>query len=191
MFHRTLINKKIYRLGKGSRVEGGKPIKNNASTEFDLTEKNITPLGGFPHYGFVNEDFVMVKGCVMGPARRAVTLRKALFEQTSRNALEQVQLKWIDTASKNGAGRFQTKEEKTKHMGPLKKDLLRQAAKAAKAKAAEKAGKSKSGAPAKGGKAPAKSGKAPAKSGKAPAKGGKAPAKSTKAPAKSGKATKH
>ena len=24
----------------------------------DLTEKAITPLGGFPHYGEVNEDYV-------------------------------------------------------------------------------------------------------------------------------------
>ncbi|CAG8822662.1 27970_t:CDS:2, partial [Dentiscutata erythropus] len=33
--HRTEVNKKIYRIGK---------------------EKQITPLGGFPHYGVVNED---------------------------------------------------------------------------------------------------------------------------------------
>lgn len=47
--HRTEVNKKIYRIGKGED-------KKNASTEYDLTEKTITPLGGFPHYGIVNED---------------------------------------------------------------------------------------------------------------------------------------
>ncbi len=47
--HRTEVNKKIYRIGKGDD-------KANASTEHDLTEKKITPLGGFPHYGIVNED---------------------------------------------------------------------------------------------------------------------------------------
>ena len=41
-------------------------IKNNASTEYDLTEKTITPMGGFPHYGEVNNDFVMIRGCCIG-----------------------------------------------------------------------------------------------------------------------------
>lgn len=48
--HRCQINKKIYRIGEAAN-EGA---KNNASTEIDLTAKNITPLGGFPHYGVVN-----------------------------------------------------------------------------------------------------------------------------------------
>jgi hypothetical protein len=50
-------------------------VKNNASTEYDLTEKTITPMGGFPHYGEVN-NFVMLKGCVMGPKKRVITMRK-------------------------------------------------------------------------------------------------------------------
>merc|ERR1712156_974365 len=41
--------------------------------------KNITPLGGFPHYGEVNEDYVLVKGGVIGTRKRAVTLRKSIF----------------------------------------------------------------------------------------------------------------
>lgn len=51
-------------------------VKNNAATEYDLTEKTITPMGGFPHYGEVNNDFVMIKGCCMGPKKRVITLRK-------------------------------------------------------------------------------------------------------------------
>ncbi|KAH7036223.1 ribosomal protein L3-domain-containing protein, partial [Linnemannia elongata] len=39
--HRTEVNKKIYRIGKGED-------KSNAKTEYDLTEKAITPMGGFP-----------------------------------------------------------------------------------------------------------------------------------------------
>merc|ERR1719353_737776 len=46
-FHRTEMNKKIYRVGKAFN---------------DLTEKAITPLGGFSHFGEINEDFVMLKG---------------------------------------------------------------------------------------------------------------------------------
>lgn len=60
----------------GIHKKDGKVIKNNASTEYDLSEKSITPMGGFPHYGEVNNDFVMIKGCCMGPKKRIITLRK-------------------------------------------------------------------------------------------------------------------
>jgi len=111
--HRTEINKKIYRIGKGDD-------KKNATTEFDLTEKGITPIGGFPHYGEVKHDYLMIKGCVVGVKKRVLTLRKSLLSQTSRNALEDIKLKFIDTSSKFGHGRFQTKEEKTKFLGAMK-----------------------------------------------------------------------
>ncbi|NWJ08433.1 RL3L protein, partial [Crypturellus undulatus] len=74
--HRTELNKKIYRIGRGIHVEDGKVVKNNASTNYDMTEKSITPLGGFPHYGEVNNDFLMLKGCVVGTKKRVLTLRK-------------------------------------------------------------------------------------------------------------------
>jgi len=118
-YHRTERNKKVYRIGKSIKGEGGKHV-HNAITEFDLTEKSITPLGGFPHYGVITEDYIMLKGAIMGPKKRVITLRKALLPQTSRTALEQVKLKFIDTSSKFGHGRFQTAEEKGKFMGPLK-----------------------------------------------------------------------
>jgi large subunit ribosomal protein L3e len=111
--HRTEINKKIYRIGKGTNA-------NNGATEVDLTPKGITPLGGFPHYGIVREDYVMIKGGTVGIKKRVLTLRKSLIPQTSRNALEKIKLKFIDTSSKFGHGRFQTKEEKDKFLGRLK-----------------------------------------------------------------------
>jgi len=112
--HRTEINKKIYRIGKGSD-------ESNASTEFDLTKKSITPLGGFPHYGIVKQDFIMIKGCCPGVKKRPITLRKSLLVQTKRSAQEAIILKFIDTSSKFGHGRFQTEDEKNKHMGTVKK----------------------------------------------------------------------
>jgi len=112
-FHRTEINKKIYRIGKGG-------ADNNASTEADLSKKTITPLGGFPHFGIVKEDFVILKGGCPGIKKRPITLRKSLVAQTKRSALEKITLKFIDTSSKFGHGRYQTKEEKDKVMGPLK-----------------------------------------------------------------------
>lgn len=122
-FHRTEINKKVYRVGKAGHNE-------SASTEADLTQKQITPLGGFPHYGPVNNDFLVLKGCIAGPKKRVITLRKSLLVHTKRVALEQINLKFIDTSSKFGHGRFQTAEEKAKFYGTTKKSKAAKAASA-------------------------------------------------------------
>ena len=195
--HRTEMNKKIYKVGlKGD-------ASHKATTEFDVTDKPITPMGGFPHYGQVNEDFLMIKarprpparaymqrgvagarvpalrqaspaplapacrpllltaccvtppaprvcglglvsarhlivarggvhmrvgptrrtaaqGAVPGSKKRCITLRRSLIQQTSRTATEEVKLKFIDTASKFGHGRFQTSDEKAKTLGRTK-----------------------------------------------------------------------
>ncbi|CDY26350.1 BnaA03g60260D [Brassica napus] len=112
--HRTEMNKKIYRLGKVGQET------HTAMTEFDRTEKEITPMGGFPHYGIVKEDYLLIKGCCVGPKKRVVTLRQTLLKQTSRVALEEIKLKFIDTSSTGGHGRFQTAEEKAKFYGRVK-----------------------------------------------------------------------
>merc|ERR1711988_1670567 len=83
-FHRTEINKKVYKIGKNLKED-----PNNAMTENDLTEKAITPLGGFPHYGEVTEDYLMIKGAVVGVKKHLITMRKSLLAQTSRTALEE------------------------------------------------------------------------------------------------------
>jgi len=110
--HRTEINKKIYRIGKSVKDD-----PNNAVTENDLTEKAITPIGGFSHYGEVTNEFVMLKGTTPGLRKRLLTLRKSLLPQVSRKAVEKISLKFIDTSSKFGHGRFQTSEEKAKFFG--------------------------------------------------------------------------
>lgn len=114
--HRTEMNKKIYRIGAAGD-------KNTGSTEYDLTQKTVTPLGGFPHYGNVDEDFLMIKGSCPGTKKRVLTIRKSLLTHTKRSALEEVSLKFIDTSSKFGHGRFQTAAEKKSFMGTLKKDV--------------------------------------------------------------------
>jgi len=133
--HRTEINKKIYRIGEGFHTQDGKLVASNAATEYDTTEKSINPMGGFKHYGEVKQDFLMLKDCVMGPRKRVITLRKSLLAQTKRTALEKITLKFIDTSSKMGHGRFQTHEEKAAFLGPLKKDRLKQEAEAVAAQA--------------------------------------------------------
>eukprot|EP00941_MAST-03F_sp_MAST-3F-sp1_P002354 g2354.t1 len=110
--HRTEVNKKIYRIGK----EGD---ESSCTTEVDLTKKSITPMGGFPHYGVVRNDWLMIKGAVVGPKKRVITLRKSIVPNTSIAAREEIVLSFIDTSSKFGHGRFQCAAEKEKTLGPL------------------------------------------------------------------------
>ena len=111
-FHRTEMNKKIYRIGK--KGDGA-----SCQTEADLTAKSITPMGGFVHYGEIKEDWVMLKGAIVGVKKRPLILRKSLMKHSSRKHLENIEIKFIDTSSKLGHGRFQTPEEKAKFLGPL------------------------------------------------------------------------
>jgi large subunit ribosomal protein L3e len=76
--------------------------------------------------------------------------------QTSKAMTEQIKLKWIDTSSQMGHGRFQTKKEKAQWYGTLKKERLYTEEKLRKerlSRAAER--KAKGGAAAK----PTKAGK--------------------------------
>ncbi len=69
----------------------------------------------------------------MGTTKRPITLRKTLIKQTKRVAFEKIKLKFIDTSSKFGHGRFQTAQEKKNFMGLMKKDkILAEKAAAAK-----------------------------------------------------------
>ncbi|KAK4684843.1 large subunit ribosomal protein L3e, partial [Tremellales sp. Uapishka_1] len=111
--HRTEQNKKIYRIGNGTDPKSG-------STDFDLSEKTITPMGGFVRYGIIKNDFVVVKGCIVGPTKRVVTLRQSLMSHVTRAHLEKVQIKFFDTSSKFGHGKFQTKAEMAQFEGQRK-----------------------------------------------------------------------
>jgi large subunit ribosomal protein L3e len=116
-FHnRTILHKKIYKIGKSMRED-----KANARCETDLTDKTITPMGGFPHYGWVRNDFMLIKGSVTGPKKRMLIFRKLIRPNASRVSQEKITLKFIDTSSKYGHGKFQTSEEKLKFLGPRKK----------------------------------------------------------------------
>jgi len=119
--HRTEKNKKIYLVGKGKAKLGEGEF--NAKTQFDMTDKNITPMGGFVRYGEVNEDFIMIKGSSPGLVKRPITLRRSLIAPIGSLAKEKITLKWIDTSSKMGHGRFQTKDERKAYTGDLKRDL--------------------------------------------------------------------
>ncbi|WFD25771.1 60S ribosomal protein L3 [Malassezia nana] len=115
--HRTELNKKIYRIGNGAD-------KASAATEFDTTQKSITPMGGFPHYGVVKNDFIMIKGSCPGVKKRVLTIRKSHQIHTSRRDLEKVTLKFIDTSSKFGHGNYQTAAEREAFEGPKKPPVV-------------------------------------------------------------------
>ena len=76
-------------------------------------------MSGFPQYGEVKQDFILLKGCCK---KRVLTPRKSLLTHTKKRAMEKISLKFIDTSSKFGHGRFQTPQDKAAFMGPLKKD---------------------------------------------------------------------
>ena len=116
--HRTELNKKIYKVGTKAETEAGA----GATTGTDYTHGAITPMGGFGYYGQVRDDYLIVKGSVAGPRKRLITLRKALRAPTKRWMQEKVCLKFIDTSSKHGHGRFQTRDEKRRFLGRMKRD---------------------------------------------------------------------
>merc|ERR1719516_574765 len=82
-WHPSRIQYTVARAGQlGYHKKDGELVKNNAATEYDTTNKCINPMGGFPHYGMVKQDFVMIKGCCIGPKKRVLTLRKSLLVHT-------------------------------------------------------------------------------------------------------------
>lgn len=57
-----------------------------------------------------------------------VFIFQSLLATFRKKAMEKISLKFIDTSSKYGHGRFQTFEEKKNLLGPLKKDAQKEAA---------------------------------------------------------------
>lgn len=69
----------------------------------------------------------MIRGCCVGSKKRPITLRKSLIDHKKRIATEKIDVKWIDTSSKFGHGRFQTSQEKQAFMGKTKRQMLAEA----------------------------------------------------------------
>ncbi|KAF6165057.1 hypothetical protein GIB67_000641 [Kingdonia uniflora] len=72
--HRMEMNMKVYMLGKAGQES------HSAMIDFDRIEKDIIPIGGFPHYGIVKDNYLLIKGCCVGPKKRVVTLRQSLLK---------------------------------------------------------------------------------------------------------------
>jgi len=72
----------------------------NTRTEFNKmvikigsNPSEITPKSGFPHYGILNNDYIILKGSVPGPVKRLVKLRTAVRNNTPK----EVKLTFIST----------------------------------------------------------------------------------------------
>lgn len=71
--------------------------------------------------------------CGLGSWKIIKFLLQSLLVHTKRSALEKINLKFIDTSSKFGHGRFQTPQDKFAFMGALKKDRIKEQQQATKA----------------------------------------------------------
>lgn len=80
--HRTEYNKRILKIG----AEGAE----------------ITPAGGFPHYGVVRNTYLLVHGSIPGPAKRLIRLRDAV-RYTRGIEVQAADVRYISTSSKQGA----------------------------------------------------------------------------------------
>ncbi len=81
-FHqRTEYNKRIIKIGENG--------------------EEITPSGGFVHYGVVRSDYVLVAGSVPGPVKRLIRMRDAI-RPPRKVVYEGVNVLYVSTSSKQG-----------------------------------------------------------------------------------------
>jgi large subunit ribosomal protein L3 len=78
---RTEYNKRILKIGENG--------------------EDITPAGGFPHYGKVNNSYVLIHGSIPGPVKRLVSMRDAIRYQRGVK-IEKPEISYISTTSKQG-----------------------------------------------------------------------------------------
>jgi len=64
--------------------------------------EEITPSGGFPHYGVVRNSYVILHGSIPGPTKRLVSMRDAIrYERGVK--VQKPEITYISTTSKQGA----------------------------------------------------------------------------------------
>lgn len=62
----------------------------------------VTPAGGFPHYGVVRNQYLIVHGSIPGPAKRLIRMRDAV-RYTRGIEVQQADIRYVSTSSKQGA----------------------------------------------------------------------------------------
>ncbi|MDH7517365.1 MAG: 50S ribosomal protein L3 [Candidatus Thermoplasmatota archaeon] len=64
--------------------------------------EEITPAGGFPHYGVIRNSYVLLHGSIPGPIKRLVGMRDAIRYQRGVK-IQKPEITYISTTSKQGA----------------------------------------------------------------------------------------
>ncbi len=82
--------------GYHQRTEFNKRILSVSNPE----EESITPAGGFLHYGEVDNDYILIKGSLPGPAKRLLRFRDAT--RAGNKTTYPVDITYVSTASKQG-----------------------------------------------------------------------------------------
>jgi large subunit ribosomal protein L3 len=78
---RTEFNKRVLKIGENG--------------------EEITPAGGFPHYGVVKNSYVLLHGSIPGPTKRLISMRDAIRYQRGVE-FEKAEISYISTTSKQG-----------------------------------------------------------------------------------------
>ena len=86
--HRTEFNKRLIAIGE------------NGKLKLDGNEIEITPKGGFPHYGVVRSDFLMIEGSVPGSFKRIIRVRPAIRPPKKKPPVERPQITYVSRESK-------------------------------------------------------------------------------------------
>ena len=63
-------------------------------------ESDVTPAGGFLHYGEVTNPYMIIQGSLPGPAKRLLRFRDAIRPSGNKN--DEIQLTYVSTSSKQG-----------------------------------------------------------------------------------------
>lgn len=88
-FHtRTEYNKRLLRIGENGKLKLGDE------------EIEITPKGGFPHYGVVRNDFLMIAGTLPGSIKRIIRFRPAIRPPERRPEVKAPQITYVSRESK-------------------------------------------------------------------------------------------
>jgi len=88
-FHtRTELNKRLLRIGFDGKLK------------LNDQEIEITPKGGFPHYGVVKNDFLMIAGTIPGAIKRIIRVRPAIRPPARKPPIEPPQITYISRESK-------------------------------------------------------------------------------------------
>jgi len=87
--HRTEFNKRLIAIGENGKLRLG-----------EGKEIDVTPKGGFPHYGIVKSDFLMIQGSVPGSFKRIIRIRPAIRPPKKRPPVERPQITYVSRESK-------------------------------------------------------------------------------------------